>query len=119
MAQLPPDQQPAFIAQHKGSLLKQLNFQPTQLQLLRNNHIQLQLSRPQVRTLPPTGAVVQGQQTSQQQQNVINDRFLRERGMASTPKVEYQVFLCIFQKNFASYGYHKYSRVLILSWEKV
>jgi len=68
MAQLPPDQQPAFIAQHKGSLLKQLNFQPTQLQLLRNNHIQLQLSRPQVRTLPPTGVVVQGQQTSQQQQ---------------------------------------------------
>ena len=76
MAQLPPDQQPAFIAQHKGSLLKQLNFQPTQLQLLRNNHIQLQLSRPQVRTLPPTGAVVQGQQTSQQQQqNVINRIF--------------------------------------------
>ena len=66
MAQLPPDQQPAFIAQHKGSLLKQLNFQPTQLQLLRNNHIQLQLSshRPQVRTLP-----VQGQ--NQQQPNVI------------------------------------------------
>ena len=76
MAQLPPDQQPAFIAQHKGSLLKQLNFQPTQLQLLRNNHIQLQLSRPQVRTLPPTGAVVQGQQTSQQQQqNVIKRIF--------------------------------------------
>lgn len=69
MAQLPPDQQPAFIAQHKGALLKQLNFQPTQLQLLRNNHIQLQLSRPQVRTLP---TVVQGQgQVQQQQQNVI------------------------------------------------
>ena len=64
MAQLPPDQQPAFIAQHKGSLLKQLNFQPTQLQLLRNNHIQLQLSRPQVRTLPV------GQGPAQQQQNV-------------------------------------------------
>ena len=78
MAQLPPDQQPAFIAQHKGSLLKQLNFQPTQLQLLRNNHIQLQLSRPQVRTLPPTGAVVQGQQTSQQQQNVIKRLLLLE-----------------------------------------
>ena len=78
MAQLPPDQQPAFIAQHKGSLLKQLNFQPTQLQLLRNNHIQLQLSRPQVRTLPPTGAVVQGQQTSQQQQqNVIKRIFFK------------------------------------------
>ena len=24
-----------------------------------------------------------------------------ERGMASTPKMEYQVFLCIFQKNSA------------------
>ena len=29
----------------------------------------------------------------------INNRFLRERGMASSPKMEYQVFLCIFQKN--------------------
>merc|ERR1719483_337143 len=74
MAQLPPDQQPAFIAQHKGSLLKQLNFQPTQLQLLRNNHIQLQLSRPQVRTLPPTGVVLQGQQASQQQQQNTQQR---------------------------------------------
>ena len=48
MALLPPEQQPAFISQHKGALLKQLNFQPTQLQLLRNNQIQLQLgaSRP-------------------------------------------------------------------------
>ena len=32
---------------------------------------------------------------------VFNNRFLRERGMASTPKMEYQVFLCIFQKNSA------------------
>ena len=32
---------------------------------------------------------------------VINNRFLRERGMASTPKMEYQVFLCIFQTNSA------------------
>lgn len=55
MALLPPEQQPAFIAQHKGALLKQLNFQPNQLQLLRNNHIQLQLSKPgAVRTLPPS-----------------------------------------------------------------
>ena len=30
-----------------------------------------------------------------------NNRFLRERGMASTLKMEYQVFLCIFQKNLA------------------
>ena len=32
---------------------------------------------------------------------ILNNRFLRERGMASTPKIEYQVFLCIFQKNSA------------------
>ena len=31
--------------------------------------------------------------------NFLNNRFLRERGMASIPKMEYQVFLCIFQKN--------------------
>ena len=31
----------------------------------------------------------------------LNNRFLRERGMASTPKMEYQVFLCIFQKHSA------------------
>ena len=28
----------------------------------------------------------------------INNRFLRERGMSSTPIMEYQVYLCIFQK---------------------
>ena len=27
----------------------------------------------------------------------LNNRFLRERGMASNPKMEYQVLLCIFQ----------------------
>ena len=32
----------------------------------------------------------------------LNDRFLRERGIASTPRMEYQVFLCIFQKNLAT-----------------
>ena len=32
---------------------------------------------------------------------LLNNRFLRERGIASTPKMEYQVFLCIFQKNSA------------------
>ena len=32
---------------------------------------------------------------------IFNDRFLRERDMASNPKMEYQVFLCIFQKNSA------------------
>ena len=32
---------------------------------------------------------------------LINSRFLRERGMASTPKKECQVFLCIFQKSSA------------------
>ena len=31
----------------------------------------------------------------------LNKRFLRERGMAFNPKMEYQVFLCIFQKNSA------------------
>ena len=31
----------------------------------------------------------------------FNNRFLRERGMASNPQMEYQVFLCIFQKNSA------------------
>ena len=31
----------------------------------------------------------------------ILNRFLREGGMASNPKMEYQVFLCIFQKNSA------------------
>ena len=31
----------------------------------------------------------------------LNNRFLRERGMASTLKMEYQVFLCIFQNNSA------------------
>ena len=31
----------------------------------------------------------------------LNNRFLRERGMASNPKMEYQVFHCIFQKNSA------------------
>ena len=33
--------------------------------------------------------------------DILNDRFLRERGMASNSKMEYQVFLCIFQKNSA------------------
>ena len=33
--------------------------------------------------------------------NFLNNRFLRERGMASNPKMEYQVFLCILQKNSA------------------
>ena len=33
--------------------------------------------------------------------NFINNRFLRERGMAFTPKTEYKVFLFIFQKNSA------------------
>ena len=31
----------------------------------------------------------------------INNGFLRERGMVSNAKIEYQVFLCIFQKNWA------------------
>ena len=31
----------------------------------------------------------------------LNNRLLRERGMASNSKMEYQVFLCIFQTNSA------------------
>ena len=31
----------------------------------------------------------------------LNNRFLRERGLASTPKIECQIFLCIFLKNSA------------------
>ena len=31
----------------------------------------------------------------------LNRYSMIERGMASTPKMEYQVFLCIFQKNSA------------------
>ena len=30
---------------------------------------------------------------------LLNNRFLRQRGMASTSKMECQVFLCIFKKN--------------------
>ena len=94
MAQLPPDQQPAFIAQHKGSLLKQLNFQPTQLQLLRNNHIQLQLSshRPQVRTLP-----VQGQ--NQQQPNVIIMKWIK---IAENECLSFYIFIWPLFSNSAS-----------------
>ena len=46
----------------------------------------------------------------------FNNRFLRERGMASTPKMEYQVFLCIFQKNsaMATLGLKKMGKFL---WE--
>ena len=64
MALLPADQQSAYIAQHKASLIKQLNFQPSQLQLLRSNTAQLQLSvkmrpqlQPQVGVVPPGGQV--------------------------------------------------------------
>ena len=33
--------------------------------------------------------------------NLFNNRFLRESGMASTLKMEYQFFFCIFQNNSA------------------
>ena len=48
LASLPADQQGAYIAANKGALLKKMNFHPNQLQLLRNNHIQLQLTRPTI-----------------------------------------------------------------------
>ena len=41
MAQLPPEQHTQFIAANKANLIKQLNFQPTQLQLLRSNQVNL------------------------------------------------------------------------------
>ena len=46
----------------------------------------------------------------------LNNRFLREKGMASDPKMEYQVFLCIFQKNsaMANLGLKKMEKCL---WE--
>ncbi len=47
MAQLPPDQQHKFISDNKAVLIKQLNFQPAQLQLLRNNHFAQQQQRMQ------------------------------------------------------------------------
>ena len=49
-------------------------------------------------------------------QETFNSRCLRERGMASNPKMEYQVFLCIFQKNsaMATLGLKKMGKFL---WE--
>ena len=46
----------------------------------------------------------------------LNNRFLRERRMASTLKMEYKVFLCIFQKNsaMATYGMKEMGKFL---WE--
>ena len=41
----------------------------------------------------------------------FNYRFLRERGMASTHKMEYQVFLCIFQKNSAKFVWKMQKKV--------
>ena len=42
--------------------------------------------------------------------------FLRKRGMVSKPKMEYQVFLCIFQKNsaMATFGLKEMGKFL---WE--
>ena len=54
-------------------------------------------------------------------QNTFNNRFLRERGMASNPKMEYQVFLCIFQKNSAmtTLGLKEMGKFLLEGKEKV
>ena len=43
----------------------------------------------------------------------LNNRFLRERDMVSTPNMEYQVTLCIFQKNspMATLGLKKMGRL--------
>ena len=53
--------------------------------------------------------------------NFLNNRFLRERGMASNPKMEYQVFLCIFQKNsaMATLGLKEMGKFLWEGREKV
>ena len=52
---------------------------------------------------------------------LLNNRFLRERGMASTPQIEYQVFLCIFQKNsaMATLGLKEMGKLLWEGREKV
>merc|ERR1719167_568316 len=48
IANLPPQEQSAFIAQNKVNLIKQLNFQPNQLRILQNGQSQPQASvRPQ------------------------------------------------------------------------
>ena len=39
---------------------------------------------------------------------LLNNRFLRERGMTSTPKMENQVFLFIFQRNSAMARYLRF-----------
>ena len=49
MASLPPDQQATFIAEHKANLIKQLDFQPPQLQLLRSNHAASQQQQQQLK----------------------------------------------------------------------
>ena len=51
----------------------------------------------------------------------LNNRFLRERGMVSTPKMEYQVFLCILQKNssMATLGLKEMGKFLWEGREKV
>eukprot|EP00095_Tigriopus_kingsejongensis_P004733 maker-scaffold719_size106944-snap-gene-0.25 protein:Tk04733 transcript:maker-scaffold719_size106944-snap-gene-0.25-mRNA-1 annotation:"hypothetical protein BRAFLDRAFT_85667" len=57
MAQLPQDQQGAYIAQNKVNLIKQLNFDPTQIQLLKGNSVQ-QRVQPPTRLLTPGAPTV-------------------------------------------------------------
>ena len=51
----------------------------------------------------------------------LNNRFLRVRGMASTLKMDYQVFLCIFQNNsaMATLGLKEMGKFLWEDREKV
>ena len=53
--------------------------------------------------------------------NALNNSFLRERGMASNPKMEFQVFLCIFQKKsaMATLGLKEMGKFLWEGREKV
>ena len=50
----------------------------------------------------------------------FNDGFLRKRGMASNPKMEFQVFLCVFQKDsaIATLGVKKMGKFLWEGMEK-
>ena len=58
MAQLPDDQQNAYLLSNKAALLKRLNFQPSQLQQI-NNHRQ-SLQQPQHQTPPAASVLLPG-----------------------------------------------------------
>ena len=57
--------------------------------------------RKRKQTAPPPKIPAKVARGKNLQSMFFNNRFFRERGMASNPKMEYQVFLFIFQKNSA------------------